>query len=60
MQVLVHEATLESAQERVAVARGHSTPTMAATFAKYINVRRKRGGAGRSSNGGSVCDSRGD
>jgi ribonuclease BN (tRNA processing enzyme) len=38
-QVLIHEATLESSLERVARSRGHSTPLMAANYAKHINVR---------------------
>ncbi len=38
--VLIHEATLEDELRDVAVMRGHSTPSMAARFAKDVGARR--------------------
>lgn len=38
--VLFHEATLENEMQGMAIARGHSTPSMAAMFAKHVRARR--------------------
>jgi ribonuclease Z len=38
--LLVHESTMEPGEEEKAMARGHSTPGMAGTFARAIGARR--------------------
>lgn len=38
--VLLHEATLEDRMQAMAVSRGHSTPSMAARFARHVRARR--------------------
>lgn len=38
--VIVHESTLEDDQEKMCIEKGHSTPSMAAKFAKSINAKK--------------------
>jgi len=37
--LMTHESTLKSDQKEMAIERGHSTPEMAAKFAKELNIR---------------------